>query len=328
MKLIDFTNNKSSKIIILVMIAVLAVFLIEYRKKQGSPIQTQLTRLPEFDAIDVNGQAVSSKALRGKLVYIQFINPVFEPDLVLLEEVYNRWKSSALHFIVVTNHSDQLNFKHHLNNANVIEKDFDILCRKFRISMETGYHFVIDKQGNIVNSEKNYIGYEKGPKIALKEIIDNDTFSISSFIKEDKYIHDYEWFSQIDRIIKKEKENKYFVISLFTKICDSCSGGGIIRALSTIEQKKEQPPYILCVLNKGKFRERDIPAMESQLKINFDIAIADNTLDKKWDSLINQYREDYLTDVVFLLDDSGKILKIADRSCDCYSSFFSFVNSL
>jgi len=86
--------------------------------------------------------------------------------------------------------------------------------------------------------------------------------------------------------------------------------------------------YILCILNRSKFRDKDIPILKSQLKIDFPTIIADYNLNKKWDSLIKRYNEDLLTDIIFLLDESGKIIKVADRTCKCLPSFFNHVNSL
>ena len=37
---------------------------------------------------------------------------------------------------------------------------------------------------------------------------------------------------------------------------------------------------------------------------------------------------DFLTDVIFIAEKSGKILKTAHRKCKCYSSFFNYLYSL
>jgi len=69
--------------------------------------------------------------------------------------------------------------------------------------------------------------------------------------------------------------------------------------------------------------------INSNKKTNFlSLIIADFSLNQKWDSLIKRYNEDFLTDIILLLDESGKIIKVADRTCKCLPSFFDYINSL
>jgi len=51
-----------------------------------------------------------------------------------------------------------------------------------------------------------------------------------------------------------------------------------------------------------------------RFNINLYIEIKDNT--------------DFLIDIIFIAEKSGKILKTAYRKCKCYSSFFNYVYSL
>ncbi len=103
--------------------------------------------------------------------------------------------------------------------------------------------------------------------------------------------------------------------------------GNIIQALNIIDRNEDGSFIILSILNRN-FDRTDIPNLIAQLKISYPVIIANDRLNAKWDTLIERYREDFLTDVVFMVDKSGGILKIAHRTCQCFPSFFKFVNSL
>ena len=68
--------------------------------------------------------------------------------------------------------------------------------------------------------------------------------------------------------------------------------------------------------------------LKSQLKIFHPVILADDELNTRWNFLKKQYREDYLTDIIFITEKSGKILKVAYRTRNCLPSFFDYVYSL
>jgi len=324
------TKKQKSLLFIVLLIIVISYILI---KREKEPVQSlyHINKVPNLESVDIDGRTIKSSNFTGKKLYIQFINSFFQPDIILFKTVYEKWSSEDLYFLGIISNSNVLNHKEKSNfkRITLIEKDFDAFCRKFNVTKNNGFYFIVDEKGIIVSSGQNDLGYEKGPKIFLKKFIKGDFFSISEFIRENENINKLRWFSQASKLINDQKNKNYFLISLFTKICNSCSGGEILRALDKINKKdKNKSMYILCILNRSKFRDKDIPILKSQLKIDFPTIIADYNLNKKWDSLIKRYNEDLLTDIIFLLDESGKIIKVADRTCKCLPSFFNHVNSL
>ncbi len=270
-----------------------------------------------------------AKIIKGRNIYIQFINSSFRPDLNLFESVYSEWKNEDLYFLGVISDSTNLNLKNKFdsNNITFIEKNYYDLCPKFNLNPKNGYFFLVNKKGTIISSGRNDLGYEKGPKIFLQGLIKGDFFSISELIIENKNINNFKWFSQVNNLIKNNNDKEYFIISLFTEICDSCSGGKTIQFLKEIYRDKKDSMYTLSILNK-KFDSEDIVNLKSQLNISYHVIITDNELNTKWDSLSKRYREDFLTDIIFILDKSGKTLKVAYRTCKCLPAFFDYVYSL
>ena len=308
---------------------VVIIFSSIKRKEESHQSSFKLTELPKFEAIDINGRKVKNSDVKGRNLYIQFINSSFPPDLFLLEDVYSKWCNEDLHFLGIVSDSTNLNLKSRFssNNITFIEKNYSDLCSKFNLSPDIGFYFLVNKKGVVINAGKNDLGYEKGPKVFLQELIKGDFFSISELIIENKYINEFDWLAQINGLIKDNRDKEYFIISLFTKICDSCAGGKIIQALKIMHRYGNDSIYIMSVLNR-KFNSEDIINLKSQLKIPYLVILADNKLNIKWDSLIKRYREDFLTDIIFILDKSGKILKVAYRTCKCYPPFFDYMHSL
>lgn len=323
-------NTQKAKFIkIIILLTAIIIFIFIQREKRSYQHPDQITELPKFEAIDINGSKVKSSDFKGRNLYIQFINSRFQPDIFLLETVYTKWVNENLHFLGIISDSTDLNLKRRFNSKNIIfiEKNYFDLCSKFNLNPNNGFYFLVNKNRIVISSGRNDLGYERGPKVFLQELIKGDFFSISELIIENKHVNDFKWFSQVNNLIKNNEDKEYFIISLFTEICDSCSGGNIIQTLKRIYREKNDSVYILSILN-GKFDSEDIINLKSQLKISHPVILADNKLNIKWDSLIKRYREDFLTDIIFIAEKSGKILKTAYRKCKCYSSFFNYVYSL
>lgn len=229
--------------------------------------------------------------------------------------------------IISDSHILDFTEKFRVDRVTFTEEDFYNLCLKFNVNSNNGFYFIVDKKGMIVNAGQNDLGYERGPKVFLQKLIKGDFFSISEFVSEGVKIGDIPWFSQVDEVIKNHRNKEYFIISLFTKICDSCFGGRVIQTLNKIENDKNESLIVYSILHRN-FDRRDVPNLRAQLNISYPVIIANKELNAKWNSLIKRYREDFLTDVVFLVDKSGEIIKVADSQCKCLPSFFGYVNSL
>lgn len=325
MKLIDFTNNKSSKIILLVIIAVLAVFLIEYRKNQGSPIQTQLTRLPEFDAIDVNGQAVSSNDLRGKLVYIQFIDPRFDEGIKLFQTVYDKWRKKNLNLILFTEYSDllikKLGEKH--TYLIIINENYEEMKKNFH-STVNNFHYLFNK-GELIYVGINSIGYEKGIKVHLIEQIDKEIFNPSSFLGN-KNVHLMSDFKQLSELVHLFND-EYLLIAFLTDFCDSCLSGYILYQLDKIQNYKSSKIGVCAVLYGNKYFDKDIDGLKSQSGYQFPIYISKNTLTQRWRKYILKFNEKTVSDIVFLIDNNGNVLDIFNKKFDNLDMFFKNITN-
>jgi hypothetical protein len=284
--------------------------------------------MPKFILEDVNGNVIKDSDFQGKNVYIQFIDHSNYDDIKLIKDIHPNWKNEDLVIIVF---SDDLKaFKMRsgidLHDFISIESSYDKMKSKFKSPEKGGAYYLFDKNGFLVTSGKNTIGYEEGPKVFLKQLVKNIYLNISDFIPENGDIGNIKWFQEMHRIIVN-KDNKFFVISLFTSICNGCFNGVIIDALNNINNNKDDSLFVVGVLN-NKFNINDIKSLRSQMNIYFPLMIASPELSKKWNYFISEFKESDLNNIVFITEKSGKILKIFHNNCDCWNTFTRYINSL
>lgn len=58
------------------------------------------------------------------------------------------------------------------------------------------------------------------------------------------------------------------------------------------------------------------------------IIIADGLLSQTWNRLIEEYCDNELTDLIFIIDKEGNILRFADRNCNCYKELFEYIEQI
>ena len=231
--------------------------------------------------------------------------------------------------VAITNDFEKFKLKSGiaLQDIIVISKDYEKLKSKFNSPYYAGTYYLFNNSGAVVNAGKNSIGYEKELKSFLKRLVKNEYFSISDFIRANENIRNIDWFKQVAEIVEKE-DKKYFIISLFTSFCGSCKSGAIINELKKIYSDKQNPTYVMSILNADFYKPKDINSIKSQSGIDFPIIIADQLLNQKWSSLIREYREIDLANIIFIVNKFGYIERIYDNNCKCGKPFFNYIYSL
>lgn len=312
-----------------VVVFIMALIFIQIKKK-SEILESgyRSAKLPNFDTFDTSGKPIKSDDFNRKILFVQFVNPLDDNDLELLRNVYLYWKNENLSFIIITKDITifQSKFGTDLSKAIVLCKDYDNLKFLFR-APGYGIYYLYDKEGYLVNSGRNNIEYGKYLNVLLNRLIKNKYFSVSNFIRLNENVKNINWLRQVSEVVERENR-KYYVISLFNLICTGCQSGSIIRNLNSLYFKNGKYVYFLCIVN-DQFTEKDIIALKSQLGIEFSVIRADQTLSQKWNSLIQEFSAAELSGIVFISENSGKILRILDTNCgDCVKSFFIYLNNL
>jgi len=311
---------------IVILISVL-VFIFVKRETANSSFKKELNQLPKFNVLDVRGNDVKSSDFKGKNVYLQFIDPIDPDDIDLAKKIYWEWKDRGLQIVFVTKEYSQFvkktNFQ--LNDTIAIHNNYERLKELFHSPIHVGSFHLFNTNGKIISQGNNRGAYEKMLRSSLNEIIYGKSFSISDFIKETTNIHSVNWLEQIGSVIRQGNED-FYLISLHTKICDSCSGGMVIRELKIILQRYSNQVRVVSLLPRT-FSENDIVSLKKQLNIEYPILIADDSLNQKWSGFIQLFSEDMLSDIIVFVDKMGNIMEVVDKKCNCTKQFFTYINN-
>lgn len=86
-------KQKTIKVISAAVIFIIALIFIQFIKKSDTNIiqkvsKGNITKLPNFETLDVTGNPLRRKDFEGKNLYVQFVDPLDFDDLDLIKTVY------------------------------------------------------------------------------------------------------------------------------------------------------------------------------------------------------------------------------------------------
>lgn len=318
--------------LLLACIIILAVFLyIKHKRNIQSPFFRieEIKKFPDISFVDIFNNKFNTESLSGQIIYLQFFDPRDPDDLDLLDKIYSNWHSENLKIIIITKNLRNLR-KKFINSKYkniIITKEYSILKKAFKSPRYQNTYYIFDKAGRLKNWGRNSIGYERGPKIYLKQLIKGEFFKIEDFIPG-KNIFDIPWFQNLMMNIqeKNSHENNFLLIGLFTSFCNSCLSGILIEKMRELARLNNIK--VFGILNSDYYQEDDLIAIKSQSGVEFPLYISDEHLRQKWSGYIEEFREDELNNIIIVLEKTGKILKIFHKNCNCYNEFFTFIRDL
>jgi hypothetical protein len=282
--------------------------------------------LPRFRAIDLDNKIIKYRDMIGKYIYVQFIDPDIETEILLLEKVYADWIDNNLKIIVIPNKiTNKLKEKYALMKGIIIFKPkyYEKFKKLLKSTLCCDRYYFYGLENQLISTGYSDSKYNDHLEIFLRKIIYKGNFNIDAFIKINSNIRDIDWFGQIEEILNKNNR-KYNIIGLFSYLCDSCFSGSLIGRLNNIHNK--QNINVLAIM-LGNYNDRDIDNIKKQLYLRIDIYKAESKLNNKWRSLVKQFSETELSDIVIIVDEAGLILKAYDKNCNCYNELFSFVKA-
>jgi hypothetical protein len=316
--------NKPLKNRIFVAILIFLIFIIFIEIYRGVKVQSffELSKIPRFNAIDIRGRQINNRDLMGQVSFFHFVNPYNPEDHELINQVVQNWQHEAINILVFSN---MANIKLDIiesasDNLFVIHEQFDKFTKLFSVHEGEGVYCITDRRGRIVISSNSDNAYQKDVKVRLLELLKQKKFLTSDFISLNHNIHNVEWLSIVSELIDSENKD-YYVISLFTNICDTCSGGSTIKTFQNIHNKHQDTVRVASIL-LDSYTQNDIRRLKSHLNINFMVMRANIPLSNKWRHYINEFRESDLTNIAFVVDKTGQVLEMADRNCNCWAQFF------
>jgi hypothetical protein len=318
-------KKRNTKAIITIVILIVVFLSVTIKRNANNSFTSFLRKIDKKDALN---HLIRSKDLKRNIVYLQFINPNDSVDIDLFKKVYSEWQGKKIKIIIITNNFPKLRseINEYLSNIIVLNYNYDKYKEIFK-APKYGTNYLFDESGHLVYSGRNYIDYEQGIRIKLNKILNKQEFNASYFIKINQDINELPWLQQILDIFHKNN-NKYLIFTMHASLCAGCASGQIVNILNDIYSKKANVFQIICILH-NKFNNSDIANIKRNLGLQFPIYLADKLLNEKWSTLIEEYGETNVTNIVALMDKSGKVIDILYPNCNrCLAAFFNHLYEL
>ena len=291
-----------------------------------------LQSLPEFSAVDIFGDKISTANLQGKNVFIQFIDLKSDSQIESLKRVCRSFKKDELTIIVFVKDSeshvfgkfmDEIRFA--VGDIYIITKNHEQHKRTLNASSCCEDFYLFDNSGNLIVKDSIWRLHEIEAINVLTKFINNERFSVLKFIKPGQYIKDIDGLNQISEIIENEKEYDYFVISMFTDVCGNCLTGEIINELKKKNDLYHDSIYFLILLSDD-FSTADINNLKEIIKIKIPVRRAKGELLGKWKKLREEYGMILVNNIVFLINKDREIVDVMIKNR--WQEFFIKMDSI
>jgi len=286
------------------------------------------TQLPEINRVDSRGKTVKSLELKGKYVFVQFINSEIMDDIDFLEKVFLNWFDYGLEIIAIPAKNEEF-----LARTGVDTDKISIFSTGYRKLKKTFHSpnccdtfYLYDPNGRLVKTGFNRVGYEEGVKNQLNRFLRNTSFHISEFVRENENLQNVPWLNRCHQLLMEEKK-EFGVIAFLRTVCGECLSGFLTSQLMKLHTNHSQKVSVLSII-PSDYSDIDIENLKNFLNIGFRVERADQQLSEKWQSLISQFRESDLTNIVFLVDKSGTIIRVAQNDLRRLKDFIIFTQSL
>lgn len=279
---------------------------------------------PDFHAHDIRGQPVSGREYKGKVRFLVFLGSADDNNMDIIKNVNSRWGRSIV-IIIVSNGADilqQLTLGE-FSNAIIIHDEGRYLHKKFGAT-KYGKHFVFDSSGNMVYSAENDIRYDIGAERYLRLLIDKKPFQASYLFKGINRLDETGEFTQIMEIFRRTQASK-LLVAMVSSFCASCYSGQLIENLKHFASIKQHNRDVILLLSSDYSME-DVEAIRSQYAVNFEIIVGNAQIEKKWQMLRKEYSNYEANNIVFVVDNTGRVEQILDSDCvDCRLRFWAWV---
>lgn len=266
--------------------------------------------LPPIKEFTFDGKTIDTKSFKGELVYVQFINPKSQDQIDLLKKVYNDFiKDNLLVSLVFVNNLRIFlnNFGEVPDNLYVIDQNYSTYKSLFSVPLCCEACFLFNKDSKLLFKFSEFYNYEKHVKPLIISILHNRDLTLSPQSHfEGHFIFEFPWlFRFVDDI--ELASYRFSIISFHPDVCTSCPSGMIIKYLNQLNNKNTDI-YVASIVSSD-FTDNDIENLKDHLHINYDLFRDDGYLSEQLNEIFLKYGNPYMGNVIFIIDNSGIILK-------------------
>lgn len=321
------TNRKQNfTYVVLAFLGILVLTFFTFLPIKLTPNRSRFNlSIPKFELADIEGIRISSKMMKGNFSLLAYIDDRDPNDLAFLEFLPNIENKFSLNVIAFARNLAILKKRYRTWANNKIRLiDATTLPQTLRAKLlKYGHYHIYNKNGKLVyagTTVDKYFG--KGAlEYIIRQLMKNERFLISSYIRDGTNLGDYEYLSQLASIVRTNQSYKFFLFIFFRSFYEGCGGGTIVRHLNLLWERYSDL-LLEGIFLAGEYDKRDIPAIRSQAKMNCLVFLAGDELRDWWDKMAEKFSDNDLTGFAIFADRSGMIFKTLDNGCSCAENFF------
>jgi hypothetical protein len=272
---------------------------------------SQSLTLPSVDLIDDRGRTFNITTLKGKPLFVQFINPLVEAQVTSFEQVFNKANGSAeylrpLLWLIVTNDAAKLRSRLTVESKDVVivEHGYVKLRELFSVPSCCEYWFIFDERGILRQNGS----YDSGDASSyLTEVATGrKRFSIDLLLSSIREMNSKGYFSDLHRKASQSKAREV-VIAMFSSVCTGCADGELVDVLNHHARNNVKVSYLALVPNT--FSRTDLINFKTNLDIPFVVERANKRLSQEWAALASQYGAKRANGIVFVIS-KGEVVSL------------------
>ena len=322
--------QKSFRWIIALLILIIVMFFIQYRKealiKEKSLAGQSNAKLPRIQLRDWRGQAIDIANLKQQVLYIHFIDPRFDYDREFFIKAYREWKDQPIRFLLFSNDPEKIVEKYpELNDkVNIFDTDIEKMRKILGSDKDFSFCYLYDDDRKYYFRTQTFTPYEYLMRYEMKKLIKKEYFRVEEFFGKQKNLRQMNRLKEIMELIPQNKR-KFIILGFLTSFCESCTEGTLLREIKRL--------HGLGVAEAGMLffetlTPSDVENFKTQMDVKFPVTLARGELLSEWKRFIDVYSPVELATIIVIASGDGEIVRVYYRGCDCFDRFFKYLKEM
>jgi len=255
--------------------------------------------LPLVEFRDEKGRVLRTELFIGSPLFVQFVNPRVEAQLVSFLNVRNNRPKKLISWMLLTANAHELRRRlpHDSDDIVIVEENYEALCKLFSIAKTREHWVIFDESGKYRSSGS----YDTGDAaIQLKNVVDNDPiYSTETLWQMLTLMNEKGQLIQFRAIAAHSSSGKALV-GMFSTACTTCPDGSLVDLLNNYAAQDLKNSYLIIL--PSTFTKRDLKNFETNLEISIPVQLANPDFTRQWFALNEQYGEKAVNGSVFVVD--------------------------
>ena len=259
----------------------------------------QSKTLPLVELQDENGRKFRTDRFIGAPLFVQFVNPSVEAQLVSVQRVREQRPTKSISWLLITANAHELRAKlpQGSDDIVIVQEDYQALRQLFSIPRWREHWVIFDEGGKYRDSGS----YDTGDAVTrLRSVVDNEpVFSLELLTRTVNSLSEKGQLSQFHDKAAHSPSGKA-VVGMFSMACTGCPDGSLIAILNKYAALDRKNKYLIVLPNT--FTKVELKTFTTNLELSIPVVLASPEFTREWLALNEQYGEKAVNGSVFIVD--------------------------